>query len=89
MIVEIKVIPQSRENAFVEFKNRILKVRIKGTPVKGKVNENLIKFLADSFDISKNQIQILSGFTSQRKKIEILGLEEALFVQTIQQQIFH
>ncbi len=76
-ILNIKVIPQSRENAFVEFKDEVLKVKIKGTPTKGKVNENLIAFLADCLGIAKSQIQIISGFTNPRKKIKFTGVEEA------------
>lgn len=77
LIIDIKVIPQSQDNRFVEFKNGILKIKIKGTPVKGKVNENLINFLAETFNISKSQIQMISGLTSPRKKIKILGLKES------------
>jgi hypothetical protein len=75
MILEVKVIPQSRENALVEFKEGVLKIKIKGTPVKGKVNENLIKFLAEILGVSKTQIRIISGLTSPRKRIEIEGLK--------------
>ena len=79
MIINVKVIPQSQNNAFVEYKEGILKIKIKGTPVKGKVNENLINFLSEAFDVSKSKIQIISGLTDRRKKIEILGLQESFF----------
>lgn len=80
MIIDIKVIPQSRKNSFVEFKMGVLKIKIKGTPIKGKVNANLIEFLADSLNISKRSIRILSGLTSKRKKIEILDADTALLL---------
>ncbi len=76
MILEIKVTPQSRENKIIEFKHGILKIKIKGTPVKGKVNENLIRFLANLLNISQQQVTIISGFTSQRKRVQIVGAEE-------------
>ena len=72
------MIPQSQNNSFVDLKEGVLKIKIKGTPVKGKVNENLISFLAEAFDIPKSQIKIISGLTSPRKKVEILGLKETL-----------
>lgn len=83
MIIEIKVIPRSQENALVEFKQGILKIRVKGVPVKGKVNEALIKFLSDSFEIPKNQITIISGLTSQRKKVKIL-IDEKIILEKIE-----
>lgn len=79
MIVEVKVIPQSRENAVIEFKNTILKIRVQGTPVKGKVNETLVKFLADSLGISRSQVAILSGLTTPKKRIEIKGVDQEFF----------
>ena len=75
MILEVKIVPQSRENAVVEFKEGVLKIKIKGTPVKGKVNENLIKFLAEILGVPKAQIRIISGLTNPKKRIEVIGLE--------------
>lgn len=75
MILEVKVIPQAQENAVVEFKEGVLKVRIKGIPVKGKVNETLIKFLAEILGVSRDQIRIISGLTSPRKRVEVAGLK--------------
>lgn len=79
MILEVKVIPQARENSVVEFKEGVLKVKIKGTPIKGKVNENLIQFLSEVLGVSKNKIRIVSGLTSPRKRIAIEGLTNIPF----------
>lgn len=79
MILEVKVIPRARENAVVEFKEGVLKVKIKGAPVKGEVNENLIKFFAEIFGVSRGQIRIISGMTGPRKRVEVMGLKSIPF----------
>lgn len=78
MILEVKVIPQAKLNEIVEFKEGVLKIKIKGTPIKGKVNKNLINFLAEFLNVPKTQIKIISGLTSRRKRIEITGLKNTL-----------
>ena len=43
-------------------------------PEKGKVNENLIAFLARILKIPKSDIHILTGETSHLKKLNIQGM---------------
>ena len=78
MILEVKVIPNARENGIVEFKDNVLKIKIKGVPVKGKVNDNLIKFLSDYFNVAKSEIKIISGSKDPRKRVAITGAEKNL-----------
>jgi uncharacterized protein YggU (UPF0235/DUF167 family) len=53
-----------------------LRVRIRGIPEKGKVNEELIAFLAKTLGIAKSRIEILSGHTSRLKRLKIEGISE-------------
>lgn len=48
-----------------------LKIRLAASPVEGKANAALVKFLAKSFDVSLRQITIKRGTKSRRKVIEI------------------
>ncbi len=73
MILTVKVIPNSRKNELEGFLEGILKVRIKAPPDKGKANEQLIEFLAETLQMPKYQIRIVSGHSSRLKKIEITG----------------
>jgi uncharacterized protein (TIGR00251 family) len=57
----------------------VLAVRIKGVPEKGKVNEELIAFLAKELKIAKSQIEILKGHTSRYKKLVLKGLSKEAF----------
>jgi uncharacterized protein len=50
-----------------------LKVRITAPPVDGAVNAELVKLLAKTFDVSKNEVEIIGGKTSKIKRVKILS----------------
>jgi uncharacterized protein len=71
MKIEIKVTPNAKKNEIVGFDKNVLKVRITATPVDGKANEALIKFLSKEWKIAKSKIIILKGLTSRQKLFEV------------------
>ena len=74
-VIELFVKPKSKEFQ-VKIDKDTLIVWCRETPKKGKVNRELIKELSKLF---KRKVKILSGFTSQQKKVLIrnLGVKEA------------
>jgi len=75
MYLRIKVIPKSSKNEISEIikdeEGQTIKIRIKAAPEKGKANKELIKFLSKEFSIPKQNIEIISGKTSQLKLLKI------------------
>ncbi|MBI2743620.1 MAG: YggU family protein [Chlamydiales bacterium] len=71
MILMVKVTPNSRKNSIEGYQGDVLRVKIKAPPDKGKANEELIEFLAETFKISKSQITLISGHSSRLKKLKI------------------
>ena len=47
------------------------KVKIAAAPEKGKANRELIEFLAEHFGVAKSRVRIMSGETSQLKRIHV------------------
>lgn len=76
IILQIKVTPNASKNQIIGFEEKVLKVRIRGVPEKGRVNEELIEFLAETLGIAKSNIKILSGDTSRLKRLKIEGIDE-------------
>ncbi|MDZ8065565.1 MAG: DUF167 domain-containing protein [Nostoc sp. DedQUE08] len=68
---KIKVKPNSKQQKIKEQPDGSLTVYLKSPPVDGKANEELIKLLADKFDVPKSHIRIKSGFSSRQKLMEI------------------
>ncbi|WP_414518826.1 DUF167 domain-containing protein [Nostoc sp. PCC 9305] len=67
----VKVKPHSKQQRIEEQPDGSLTVYLKSPPVDGKANEELIKLLADKFDVPKSHIRIKSGFSSRQKLMEI------------------
>lgn len=76
IIIQVKVTPNASKNQIIGFEEDVLRVRIRGVPEKGKVNEELIAFFAKTLGIAKSRIEILSGRASRLKRIKIQGISE-------------
>lgn len=70
-VLVTKVVPNSHQNKIVGWQGKELKIRVAAPPQKGKANKELIKFLAKELNIANNDIEIIKGLTSSRKKILI------------------
>ncbi|NDJ24160.1 hypothetical protein GS682_21425 [Nostoc sp. B(2019)] len=68
---KVKVKPNSKQQKIEEQPDGSLIVYLKSPPVDGKANEELIKLLAEKFDVSKSYIKIKTGLSSRQKLIEI------------------
>ena len=53
-----------------------LKIRVRSKPLEGKANENLIKLLSSSLEISKRDVEITAGFKSRNKQVKITGVTD-------------
>ena len=71
LIIEVKVTPSSGRQKFVKDKSGGIKCFLKSAPEDGKANEELIKLLAKKLSILKNDIKLILGATSRRKRIKI------------------
>lgn len=71
MHLTVKVVPNASKNHIVGFYQGMLKVQLKGIPVKGQLNIELIEVLSQAMDIPKRAICLEHGFTSPVKKISI------------------
>lgn len=69
-ILEIRVKPQSRQ--FRMKLNDELVIFCRETPVKGRVNKELVKQLSRLF---KKKVEIISGFTSKQKRVLVRDAE--------------
>jgi uncharacterized protein len=70
----VRVVPRASKNEIVGFHDGALKVRIASPPVEGAANTELIKLLAKRFDVSKSDVEIVSGHSSKTKHIRITGI---------------
>ncbi|MBC7287680.1 MAG: YggU family protein [Armatimonadetes bacterium] len=75
--LEVKVTPRARRNEIVGWhEGRMLVVKIAAPPIGGQANDELVSFLAEQLGVAASDIQILRGYTSKQKVLEIAGLSD-------------
>ena len=72
--IVVRVQPNARQNDVLGFTDGVIDLRIAAPPVKGRANQELIRFLSDVLGVSKSRLIIEKGLTSKRKLIVIKGL---------------
>ena len=70
----VRVQPNASQNKLVRFADGVLHLRIAAPPVKGRANQELIRFLSDILGVPKSNLTIEKGATSKRKVISIRGM---------------
>ncbi len=74
--IVVQVQPNASQNRVARFEDGILHLRIAAPPVKGKANQELLRFLSDILEISQTSLTIEKGLTSKRKVIAVTGLTQ-------------
>ena len=75
--LSIRIQPRASRNEIILRADGGIKIRLTAPPVDGAANEALIRFLADTFDVSKSQVEIVSGHTARDKIVRINGIAKA------------
>ena len=71
MKISIRVKPNSKENQVEEKGPNQLLVKVKAPPQENRANQEVIKTLAEYFDIPKSRILIVAGLRSKQKVVEL------------------
>ena len=71
MEIFVKVKPKAKEEKVKKIDEAHFEVWVKEPPVKGKANKAVVKVLADYFNTSLSRINIISGFKSKVKVLQI------------------
>jgi uncharacterized protein (TIGR00251 family) len=76
VVFAVQVVPGAARDEIVGVEGKTLKVRVTAPPVKDKANKALVKLLAKTFRLRKNQVQIVSGHKARQKMIRVEGMDE-------------
>nr|WP_207144898.1 DUF167 domain-containing protein [Allochromatium vinosum] len=73
MELRLRVQPRAPKDAFAEPdpSGDYYRVRLKAPPVEGKANQALRRFVADAFEVTLSQVEILSGEQARYKRLRI------------------
>lgn len=70
-IINISVITNAKKDKIIKLADDNYKVKVTVLPVKGKANARVVGLMADYFNISKNQVEIIRGEKNKNKLIYI------------------
>jgi uncharacterized protein len=73
VVFKVQVVLRSSRSEVVGEHNGALRVKIAAPPVDGAANEELVRVLAKTFDVSRSAVTIVSGQTGKVKQISIKG----------------
>ncbi|HBQ21621.1 MAG: hypothetical protein A2Z91_02600 [Deltaproteobacteria bacterium GWA2_38_16] len=71
MKIRVKIKPNSKQEKVVQISSGEYEVWVHAPAQEGKANEALILLLSKHFKIAKSHIQIISGFSSRIKILEL------------------
>ncbi len=87
-IIRIRVIPRAKKSEISQvLADGTIKIRLTAPPVEGKANQALVRFLADVFDISPSNVEIISGVKGRKKIVLIEGINQKTARAIIDEQI--
>ena len=87
--ITVHVHPNANQNKVAGFRGGILQVRIAAPPIKGKANQELVKFLSNVLGVSKNNLRIEKGTTSKTKTIAIRGVGQDKVLRELEKYQTH
>jgi len=76
---KVRVVPRASRSEIVGEHDGALRVRIAAPPVDGAANEELVRTLAEAFQVSRKAIEIVAGHTSKLKTIRVTGVQSTDF----------
>ncbi len=70
MNLDVKVIAGARKRA-IALEGTLLKVKLLSKPLKGKANEELVEYVAESLGLKRRDVVIVAGERDTRKVVSI------------------
>jgi uncharacterized protein (TIGR00251 family) len=85
ILLRLRVSPKSRRARILGEHGGACKLHVTEAPENGRANEGVIALLASALGISPRQIELVSGHTSQDKRVALRGIEEAALRALLEQ----
>jgi uncharacterized protein len=71
LMLKLHVQPRAKENSITGIHDDMLKLKIKSPPVNNKANKEITSYLANEFNVTKSNIELVSGPLHRDKRFLI------------------
>jgi uncharacterized protein len=75
--VRVRVSPGARRGGVAGRVGEVWKLRVTAPAEGGRANEAVVRLLADTMDVPRRSVLLVSGHTARDKVVELEGLEAA------------
>jgi uncharacterized protein len=75
--VRVRVSPGARRGGVAGRVGEVWKLRVTAPAEGGRANEAVVRLLAETVDVPRRQIALVSGHTAREKVVELEGVEAA------------
>lgn len=72
LLLNVYIQPNAPRDSYVGTYNNCIKLKIKAPPVDGKANQELLRFLGETFAVPQSRVRLVQGAGSRYKKVEIV-----------------
>ncbi|MGI8984118.1 MAG: DUF167 domain-containing protein [Acidimicrobiales bacterium] len=83
VVLHVHVQPAAGRSAIVGRHGAALKVRVAAAPAGGRANEACAGLLAETFGLTKAQVELVSGPSSRAKQFKLTGVDLDSFVSRL------
>jgi len=71
LLLHVHVVPGAAKTEIAGMHGDRLKIRVKGAAVEGAANRELLRFLADLFEVGPSYLEIVRGASDRRKTVRL------------------
>lgn len=71
---DVHVQARAKKTEIVGMHGNAVKIRLQSPPVDGAANDELIRLLSKKLGVRRNDVELIGGVSSRRKRIRINGL---------------
>jgi hypothetical protein len=71
LVLNVLGTPSAKKDAIGKPKGNQLKISVTAAPVAGKATDHMVRFLADAFDVSTKDIEVVFGRMNVNKQLRI------------------
>ena len=86
-VFEVHVHPRAKRTAITGMLNGRVKLALASPPVDGRANEELRRFFATLFEVSRSAVQLIGGEHSRDKRVLIAERNGAAILAVIEQAL--
>lgn len=77
LMLAVKVQPRASRNEVSGVLGEELRIKVTAPPVDAAANEAVLRFLAETLQCGRNQVELVRGNTSRHKTLKLTGLNAA------------